>query len=199
MAIDWHACDEKLHAASVAAIHRLAADKLDELICFFAFDSEPRYGYVLICFDTLANNIRSAMRREEFAIKQRQRMLKREDAWESAKYFLNSPVLTPFNTNSGDFAFSQYAKVAFPEWRELHERGDYPESQPNQDDYLESSARLVLWRVAERLIAEKAFQSLLLASPFVVGYGIHDQEETILRILNWPAGDSRSRGTRRKG
>jgi hypothetical protein len=199
MAIDWPACDERLHAASIAAIQRLASDKPDEPICYFAFDTEPRYGYVLISFDTLANNIRSAKRLEDFAIEQRQKWLDREGAWESAKYHLNSPRLAPFHTNSGSFAFPEYAKAAFPEWRELHERGGYPVSEPHQDDYLESSARLVLWRVAERLIAEKAFQSLPLASPFIVGYSIHDQEETILRILNWPAEASHSKSTRRRG
>ena len=55
------------------------------------------------------------------------------------------------------------------------------------DDYLESNARLVLWRVTERLVEDDAFAVLKMASPFMIGYGIHDQEETILRFLNWPS------------
>jgi hypothetical protein len=43
-----------------------------------------------------------------------------------------------------------------------------------------------MWRVAERLVSEDAFAPLLLASPFMVGYSVHDQEEAILRLLNWP-------------
>ncbi len=62
MTVDWRACEEKLYAASVAAIAQLASDHAEEAICFFAFDSRPRYGYVLIAFDTLANNIGTAKR-----------------------------------------------------------------------------------------------------------------------------------------
>src|SRR4051812_26225129 len=71
MGIDWRACDERLHAGSVSAIRRLAAEARGEPICFFAFDTEPRYGYVLIAFDTLANNVRQAKAMEAFAIEQR--------------------------------------------------------------------------------------------------------------------------------
>jgi hypothetical protein len=187
MAIDWAASDERLYVGSVAAICRFAAEHPDEAVCFFAFDTEPRYGYVLIGMDTLANNIRSVKRRESFAIGQREKMLRRADSWQHAKYFLRSPVLTAFNTNSGDFAYSQYAKVEFPEWRAAAEAGDYPTGSAHADDYLESNGRLVLWRVAERLVAEGAFASLRMASPFIVGYGIHDQEESVLHLLNWLA------------
>jgi hypothetical protein len=43
-----------------------------------------------------------------------------------------------------------------------------------------------MWRVAEQLAAEDAFAPLTMASPFLLGYSIHDQEEVILRLLNWP-------------
>jgi hypothetical protein len=187
MAIDWAASDERLYAASVVAIRRFAVEHPNESVCFFAFDTEPRYGYVLISLDTLANNLRSVKRRESFAIGQREQMLRMADAWQHAKYFLRTPVLTAINTNSGDFAYFEYDRVDLPEWREAAERGDYPTGPARTDDFLESNGRLVLWRVAERLLAANAFAPLRLASPFLVGYGIHDQEESILRILNWPA------------
>jgi hypothetical protein len=38
-------------------------------------------------------------------------------------------------------------------------------------------------------VVKKAFAPLKLAAPFLVGYSIHDQEEVILRMLNWPASD----------
>jgi hypothetical protein len=44
----------------------------------------------------------------------------------------------------------------------------------------------MMWRVAERLVADEAFRPLMLASPFMIVYGIHDEEEAILRLLNWP-------------
>jgi hypothetical protein len=186
MAIDWAESDERLYAASVAAIRRFAVEYPDKVVCFFAFDTEPRYGYVLIALDTLANNMRSVKQLEAFAVGQREKLLRRADAWQHAKYRLRSPVLTAFNTNSGDFAYPDYARVEFPEWREAAELGEYPTGPAHADDYLESNGRLVLWRVAEKLVAEAAFAPLCLASPFLVGYGIHDQEESILRLLNWP-------------
>jgi hypothetical protein len=187
MGIDWAASDERLYAASVEAIRRFAAEHPDEVVCFFAFDTEPRYGYVLIGLDTLANNLRSVKGLEGFAVEQREKTLRQADAWQHAKYFLSSPVLTAFNTNSGDFAYSHYAEVQFPEWREAAESGEYPTGPAHADDYLESNGRLVLWRVVERLVAEGVFAALKMGSPFLVGYGIHDQEECVLRLLNWPA------------
>jgi hypothetical protein len=187
MTIDWAVSDERLYAASVASISRFAVEHPGETVCFFAFDTEPRYGYVWISLDTLACNVRSVKRRESFAIGQREQTLRRVDAWQHAKYFLKTPILTAFNTNSGDFAYSQYETVEFPEWRETAELGDYPTGPAATDDYLESNGRLVLWRVAEQLVADGAFASLKMASPFLVGYSVHDQEESILRLLNWPA------------
>src|SRR6185369_4049867 len=71
-------------------------------------------------------------------------------------------------------------------WRDLAESRDYPHGAEHEDDYLASNARLVMWRVAERLVSEDAFAPLSLASPFMVGYSVHDEEEAILRLLNWP-------------
>jgi hypothetical protein len=124
---------------------------------------------------------------EQFAIESRRTMLRRKAAWTWAKHELRTPALSPFNSNSGDFAFREYAEVEFPAWITLAEKGNYPKGEEHEADYLESNARLVMWRVAEQLIAEEAFNTLKLASPFMVGYSIHDQEEVILRLLNWPS------------
>jgi hypothetical protein len=172
MDIDWNASEDKLHAASVAAIQRFAQEHAQLPVCFFQFDSEPRYGYVLLGFDTLESNIRTVKKSEQTAIAKRRKALTRPDSWKSAKYNLKTPRLTAFNTNSGSFAFPEYAQVSFPDWRELAEEGGYPVGLAHQDDYLESSVRLVLWRVAKRLVAEEAFEPLILGSPFMVGVWI---------------------------
>jgi hypothetical protein len=186
MPVDWRASEEKLYAASIAAIRKFARERSEQPVCFFAFDANPRYGDVQIAFDTLENNIRSAKELEQFAIERRERMLSGEDAWQSAKYFLGTPVLDAFNTDMGDFAFKECAKIQFPDWEELAEEGGYPVGADYQDDYVDSSARLVMWRVAKRLVAEEAFKVLRLDLPFMVGYGIHDEEDVILYLLNWP-------------
>ena len=123
---------------------------------------------------------------ERFAIESRRKYLRGKAAWRWAKHQVSTPVLSPFNTDSGDFEFPEYADVEFPAWVKLAAKGNYPKGAEHEDDYLESNARLVMWRVAERLVAENAFAPLTLASPFLLGYSIHDQEEVILRMLNWP-------------
>jgi hypothetical protein len=194
MAVDWRASEEKLYAASLAAIRQFEREHPQQQLCFFAFDANPRYGEVLIALDTPENNIRSAKQLEQFAIEGRERMLSGEDGWQSAKYFLRTPVLEAFNTNMGDFAYQGYAKLKFHDWVDLAEEGGYPVGAEYQDDYVEGSARLVMWRVVKRLVAEEAFKALRLASPFMVGYGIHDQEDVILYLLNWP-GEAERGGT----
>lgn len=156
-------------------------------VCAFFFDcDDPQYGHISIAFDSLQNNIRSAKTLEQFAIENRNDNLQGELTWQWAKYQLSTPVLSPFNTNSGDFQFPRYQEIEFPAWRKLAKSKDYPSGETTDDDYLESNARLVMWRVAEQLIAKNAFTALTLASPFMVGYSVHDQEESILRLLNWP-------------
>lgn len=186
MAIDWEVSDRKLHKASVAAIKRFAREHRGRPVCCFFFDcDEPQYGHLSISLDTPENNIRAVKQLEAYAIGNRAKNLRGKITWEWAKHQLTTPVLSPFNTDSGDFEFPDYAAVEFPAWVKLANRGNTPKSAEHQDDYLESNARLVMWRVAEQLVAEDAFAPLTLGSPLLLGYSIHDQEEIILRLLNW--------------
>jgi len=184
---DWSKSDERLHAAARSAIQGFVKEHGEVEVCCFFFDCDaPQYGLVHISLDSLQNNIRSAKQLEQFAIEHRNRNLKGNTAWHSAKYRLTTPVLSAFSTNGGDFEFGCYRTVEFPAWRELAGSKDLPAGAEHEDDYLGSNLRLVMWRVAERLVSEDAFEPLLLASPFMVGYSVHDEEEAILRLLNWP-------------
>jgi hypothetical protein len=186
MADNWEASDRKLHEPSVATIKRFAQEHPSAEVCCFFFDCDaPRYGHLSISLDTQANNLRTAKDLERYAIESRAKWLRGTLTWQWAKHQLRSPRLSPFNTNSGDFEFQRYAEVEFPAWVQLAEEG-YPKGAEHEDDYLESNARLVMWRVAEQMVAENAFVALRLASPFLLGYSIHDQDEVILRLLNWP-------------
>lgn len=183
MPVDWEASARKLYRAGALAVRRFARQHAGLEVCFFAFDADPRQGYVFVSLDTLANNTRVAKQLERKAILSRQKNLQGDRAWCQAKSQLSTPAVSPFNTNTGDFAYPEYVAVEFPAWRRLAERADYP-----AEEYVESNARLVLWRVVEQLVADEAFLALNRASPFLVGYGIHDQEAVILRLLNWPRG-----------
>lgn len=187
MAFNWKLSDRELYKASVASIKRFSRENPRKSVCcfFFACD-EPRYGHISINLDSFTNNIRAAKQLEKFAVERRAKNLQGKLTWRWAQHQLSSPSLSVFNTNSGDFEFQAYANVKFPAWITLAETGKYPKGMEHEDDYLESNARLVMWRVTEQLVSTNAFASLAMASPFLLGYSIHDQEEVILRILNWP-------------
>lgn len=186
MTNDWKDSDQTLHSAGIRAISRFSHEHPNESVCCFFFDcDEARYGKLFISIDTLENNKHSAMQLQQFAIQSRENMLRPPLALDSVQYFLTSPVLSPFNLNGAAFKYSEFAHVHFPAWTELAESGAPPVGTDEVDDYLNANARLVMWRVAEQLISEGAFHNLTLASPFIVGYSMHDQEEAIIRILNW--------------
>ncbi len=188
--IDWNKTEDRIFKWSQAAIKKFARAFPDELICSVFFDSEPRYGYVFLAFDTLDNSIKSAKQLEQFALEGRQRYMKFDEAWRNARYGINTPAISLLNTNSGDFAFQEYAEIQFPAWQRLVESKNYQQKYPKRnegdDDYLDGNVRIVLWKVVERLVAADAFCQLRRAHPFFVGYAFHDEEEVILRVLNWP-------------
>lgn len=199
MELDWSKSDERLHEAALSAIQAFAKEHGLVEVCSFFFDcDDPQYGLVHISLDSIQNNMRSSKQFEQRAIERRDRMLKGKPEWQSAKYRLSIPVLSPFNTNGGDFEFGCYRTVEFPAWRELAESQDYPQGAKHEDDYLASNARLVMWRVAERLVSKDAFAPLFLASPFMLGYSVHDEEEAILRLLNWPRSEQDGAGNSRR-
>jgi hypothetical protein len=183
---NWKQAQDQLAKASADAIAAFAAEHANVECCHFAFDSEPCYGYVLLCFDTTSNSLKSAKDREKYAVERRQRMLADQDSWKNAEYFLNTPVLVPFGDNTGDFEFQLFRELKFPEWQEYAESADYPQQKENENDYLEGNFRILVWRVVEELVASGAFDCLNRSKPFLVSYGLHDQEQRIIRILDWP-------------
>lgn len=183
---DWISSEQKLYESCVAEIKRFVIEQPNAQVCCFAFDTEPRYGYVILAFDTLENNLRSCRELERSAVERNTEWLTERRHWQSATHFLTSPALPVFDTNSGNFAYSQFAEVRFPEWTSIAESDNYPQRKEHEDEYLDSNVRIVLWNVAQRLVEGRAFDTLRKASPFVIAYCIHDEEDAILRILNWP-------------
>ncbi len=111
MAVDWAVSDRKLYKASVAAIKRFARENPGQSVCCFFFDcDEPRYGHLSISLDTPENNVRAVKELESYAIKIRSKNLQGKITWEWAKYQLSTPLLSPFNTVSGDFEYGSTRK-----------------------------------------------------------------------------------------
>lgn len=187
--IDWKEEETRLYKFTLPVIARFAQEHPTETAAAFMYDSEPRYGYVYIGIDSVANNRRSAQHREQFAIQQQRKYLKKPTAWKYAKHHVNTPVLSPVEPDSGDFAFAEYAELSCPQWTALLQDADYPPPAEHEDDYLEGNVRLIFLRVIDRLVKERAFKAWRLGSPFMLGYAFHDEGATILRFLNWPGAD----------
>jgi hypothetical protein len=183
---DWQALEEQLIKQSREAIRQFATEYPDVTCSFFAYDVNPIYGEFLVSFETAAHSLEQAQENEQEVIKRRNQMLALPEAWQHAKYFSTHPVVTEYSPDVGLFAHPIYASIQVSELDELSASGVYPKGTPTNDDYIEGNARIVLWKVIERLIASDAFSPLTLASPFRVGYQFHDEVLCVLRILNWP-------------
>ena len=183
---NWNECEDRLFFAASDAINRFAV--IHTGYCsHFAFDADPLYGYVLCAFDTPENSLQTAKRSEIFALKRRERDLNTEEGWKFASVTLKLTSVSPFCDSTGDFAFQHFVDVKFPEWREFWEADSSADPQEsNCDDYLGGNVRVLLWKTAERLIAAGAFEPLTKTSPFLISYSMQDEEQRVLRVLNWP-------------
>jgi hypothetical protein len=185
---DWTADEALLYERSRAAIDRFVTDNPSEFCSFFAFDSEPDYGYVLIAMDTARNALAKARDLDSSHVQSRYIHLAGEDAWKSSDYFCGEVHESFAYANStGWFAYPDLDDVQFSHWQAFAESSSYPGADEQlQTDYLRGHVTLIFWRVIERLVADGAFTNLSLWSPFRLGFNYHDEKLITLRILNWP-------------
>src|SRR5690349_19263899 len=102
---DWESFYCRLLDGTRAAVDAFAAEHPSEEVCYVAFDSEPRYGYVLIAFNTSESSARSVREAREYHTAYRRKLLTEQlDTWlDCAYYQLRSHSLPPFCNNTGDF------------------------------------------------------------------------------------------------
>ncbi len=183
---NWNDVEIKLYEESLAAINNFSAEHPDEEVCYFAFDSEPYYGYVLICFDTSDNSISEAKLSAQRSLRRVTEFIQTDCDWQMAKSTMNSANELPFTNNTGDFKYQGYSEVNFEGWQEFAGSEDYPAGDfEGADDYLEGNMAIIFWKVIDRLIKEGRFSFPRMASPFFAGYGFHDEDQVLLRMLNW--------------
>jgi hypothetical protein len=181
---DWNADTERLVASSEAAIGRFAREHAEEAVCFYAFDCDPPSGSVNIALDTLENSLSLAQEAERLAFEWRRHALAGPHGWRTARHALSSPRVGVFTTSPADFKYPRYAELNLPGWASAAVTGS---AGAHVQGYLDGNARLVLWNASERLVERDAFRALNLATPFMIGYAIHDAEESVLRVLKWPS------------
>ena len=184
MEVNWRAIEEQLVQSSQEALSAFATEHPAETCSFIAIAVD--LPYFLLSLDTPGNALRAAQQTEQEAIVQRAKMLTRPTAWQEASYFLTQPPVHEYSDDSSLFAYESYAHLKIDALADLGFAEDYPTTETG-DDYAEGNTRIVLWQVIERLIAGDALRSLRLASPCRLGYHLHDDALTVLRILNWPA------------
>lgn len=194
--INWDSDVETLVAETRQAITRFVEKFPSARVCSVFSDADPLYGYVMIAFDTIENSLRSCREQERWAVERRQRMLADGESWRNASYFLTAPPISTIQSNSGDFEHPQFAEILFPEWQRVAESNEMPEGMEGDDHWLAGNVRILLWRAGERLVDTGTFDVLNQAPPCVLGYGLHDEEEGVLRVLRWPDDGARASGPR---
>ena len=183
MEVDWQAITERLVQFSQETLAAFATEYPAETCSFIAIAVDfPSFFFSL---DTPDNGLRVAQQTEQEALARRAKMLTLPTAWETASAFLAEPPVLDYSYDSSLFAYESYSQLRIDALEDLGLAEDYPRNETGED-FAEGNTRIVLWRVIERLIAGGALQSLRLASPCRVGYHLHDEPLTVLRIVNWP-------------
>lgn len=183
---DWDLFLERLVEQTKAAVERFAAKHPNEEVCYFAYDSEPRYGYVLICLNTTRASLEFAHKQQDYHTQYRRELLGDPVWFDNAYYQAKAHALLPFCNNTGDFAYQGFAEIKFPEWQDYAESAEYPESDDEDDDYLINRAARLFCRATDQLVDQRTFERLQLAKPTLIGFGFHDHDQYVLRMLNLP-------------
>ena len=101
-------------------------------------------------------------------------------SWKNARYFVAHPTTRMSDWNRrGQWKYDLISFVELSVWEAYFNQEESPE--------LEGRIIVTLWRVVERLVADKVFDGLQMSSPFRIAFCFHDDETIVLRLLNWPS------------
>ena len=182
---DWESACTTLIEATLEALKKFSLEYPEKPVSDICYDSEPSAGYVLIAFNTEANDIESFRKRnDESKHYARKQITERYDNWQdNAHSFLKSQVVRIRNGEPGYFDYQDFANVEFPEWVEYTEQ-DLPERPNYLDDYLETKVAYLFWKVFNNLVERDAFDELSISKNFQLSYCFHDQSPVHLFVLN---------------
>jgi hypothetical protein len=182
---EWEKDLTRLLDASREAIRKFQREHGDEEVCYFAYDSDPQYGYVLICFNTTEASRRSVASSYADSVARRVKNLRQPAFLDSALYMAESTAELPFCNNTGDFEYQGFAEVKFEHWEQQAPEADI---EDDHDNPLLNRVAWLLSRAIDTLADEDAFDSLKLASPTLLGFTFHESEQHVLRMLRLPNG-----------
>ncbi len=181
---DWDLYLHKLVEQTKIAIEKFYRKHGDEEVCYFAYDSEPCYGYVLTCFNTSKESLKYIKNYRAHHVSYRQQLQADPDGFNNAYYQTKANTILPFCNNTGDFAYQGFTEINFPEWEDFFQNPNYPESEKSEEDYLTNRVARLFSRSIDQLVKENAFEKLRLAQPTLLGFTFHDDSPIILEILN---------------
>jgi hypothetical protein len=179
--LDWGRAEDLLFERSREIIRQFAQAHPTELLSFFAYTVDSEYTGVALNFDTPANSLRKAKAHQRYEVDHRNRLFALAWGWENARYHVAHPTtqIDDFN-RQGPWKYKLVEFVPLAAWEEYFRSS---EEAPE----LEGRIISALWRVVDRLVEDKAFDGLRRAAPFRIGFGFHDDEMVVLRILDWPS------------
>lgn len=182
---DWQEVEAILFEKSKEAIERFVKEHPDLLCSFFAYFANPLSGEFAVCIDTPKHALQQAMKEELRIREKRNELLHSHPDWRVAQSIIGHH-LTDYTPIVDHFHFAFYTWINFNGWTEFFDSENYPEQALELDDYLAGNARIVLWKVIERLIQEQIIFYLNITPLFRLGYHFYEEELRVLRILNWP-------------
>jgi hypothetical protein len=179
---DWALAEELLFERSQTAIQDFGREHPGESISLFAYVVDSLFTGVSLNFDTAANSLSEAKRRQRREVEERNRLLSSAGGWEQARYRVAHPSRQIFDFNhKGSWHYERVEFVPLHEWEAFFEGID-------DQGAVELEGRVIaaLWRVVDRLVDAKSFDGLRRVAPFRIGFELHGEELVVLRILDWP-------------
>lgn len=182
--IDWREVEDVLYGKTRAALHDFAAQHPNEEFSFFAFRADYCYGQIYLCMDTPTNSCQKAKKNYERLRATREKLFGRPGGWDGARYFVarHSDRVLEYTYTSALFQNDAFAQIHFADWEEFFR------SNLNDEQYqLENHVIVLFWKVLERLLENRSFGEIKLASPFRTGFEFHDSDLglVVVQLLNW--------------
>jgi hypothetical protein len=180
---NWDAAEALLVEEAKRAITNFSTNHPADLCSFFALSVDYCFGDVVICFDTLNNDILHAKRNEAKILKAWDAVFSDERGWENAQYHLLRHRLSSHNQYTAEFQYPRYATIHFSDWEGFF----LDEQRPEQPAPL-GHVLVLMHKVINKLVSSRSFDDLALSSPFRIGVEFpEDLGLVIMRLLNWPS------------
>ena len=202
LTVDWNVIENDLYIAVVNSI-TILKNSNEEFSCL-AFDSDPTYGYSLICFNTKSssdkflktsdennyNYINSSLTENDDIpewLKKANLGIKINDQpdlpiWRKSFYLDRLNSFQPYCNNVGDFSHIEVEKC------ENNSLANYftniKDNENEHSNYLHDYFKIIAWNTTNKIVKSNILNQLNISRPFIIGLQFHDDEFIVLRAIN---------------